>query len=241
MAARFDVPIRPLVELVRLGYFEVLTREGRSAADVAKTFGQSSRHMRSLAQRLQSDFFRAEKDVGIIREAEEVIAAHTPTDEELTARMPAHAPGEIAAAVEQLVATRRAERAEDGRLRIGHRYQVMASEQFHHRIDALNHYLDGVYRAVVQRLVFDDRGTAMIKTITFSARREDLARYLERLEGDLRRELAALEEAAAFDGVLEERFTIGLALAMAERERELEAARGEAPAEAPGARKKSSA
>ena len=92
-------------------------------------------------------------------------------------------------------------------------YNVLTSDQFKHRIDALNHHLDGMYRAVLHRLVFDDRVTSMIKTITFSAAPEDLRSFLDGLEGSIRREVAELEEAATFAGASSHRFTFGLTLA----------------------------
>ncbi len=100
----------------------------------------------------------------------------------------------------------------DGRLTISTKYVLLGSDKFVHRIDALNHYLDAATRAVVQRLVHDDRDTAMIKTISFGADQRALRSYLDRLEGDLRREIGGLDEAATFSGATE-RFTLAITLA----------------------------
>lgn len=216
MAARFHVPVRAIGELVRLGYYELLAKEGLSGAEIAQVFGQTSRHMRSLAQRLRSDFFSAETDVGILREVEEAVALHRPTRAQLAKLLPAAERAAIEAAVEQLLREERIEREADGHLQIGRRFVVMTSEGFAQRIDALNHHLDGLYRATVQRLVHDERRTTMIKTISFSARPEELEALLRRLEGELRRELAALEESAAFAGESSHRFTLGLSVSAAE-------------------------
>ena len=212
-AARFGVPIRTLSELLRLAYFEHLSRGGMPLAAIAQRFGQTQRHMRSLAQRLQGDFFRAERDVGLTREVEALVAERSPSAAELTRALPAWPAGEIDGAVSQLLAEQRIERGADGRLRTARRYVVLSSDEFHHRIDSLNHLLDGTYRAVLHRLVFDDRRTAMMKTISFSALPEQLVELIARLEGQLRRELAALDENATFQGQADQRFTMALTLA----------------------------
>ena len=105
---------------------------------------------------------------------------------------------------------------EAGLLILGSRYVVLTSDAFHHRIDALNHFLEGVYRAFLERLVFDNKNTAMIKTITFSANAAELKDFMSRLEGDLRRDLANLEEKAQFSGDDGERFTMSVTLAPTE-------------------------
>lgn len=217
MAARFDVPVRGIVELARLGYYEVLAKRGMTGADIARVFGQTPRHMRSLARRFRSDFFAAEIDVGLVREIEELVAAHQPQRCELVRWLPSVEPAAIEAALQRLLAEERVEDHE-GRLCIGRRYVVMTSEGFVQRIDALNHHLDGLYRATVQRLVHDERKAAMIKTITFSADPEELYAYLKELEGELRRRLAELEESASFRGASDHRFTLGLVVAAAEPE-----------------------
>ena len=68
MAARFHVPMRTLAELLRLNYFEVLRREGLSQTESGERLGQTARHMRTLASKLKSDFFTAEREVGLVRE-----------------------------------------------------------------------------------------------------------------------------------------------------------------------------
>jgi hypothetical protein len=217
-AARFQVPVRAIVDLVRLGYYEVLAKQGRSGAEVAGVFNQTPRHMRSLARRLASDFFMAETDVGIVREVEEAVASHRPTRTQLAKLFAAADRSAVDAAISQLIDEERIELQPDGHLQIGRRYVVMTSDGFHQRIDALNHHLDGVYRATIQRLLHDERKTAMIKTITFSARADELEAYLRRLEGELRRELATLEESAEFDAVSPPRFTLGISVSAAEVE-----------------------
>ncbi len=214
-AARFGIPIRALGELVRLAYFEHLSRSGMSVADIARRFGQTPRHMRSLAQRLKEDFFRAERDVGLAREVEALVAERSPGEDELVAALPAWEADEVRAAIAELVGEERIERDAGGRLHMARQYVVLRSDEFHHRIDSLNHLLDGTYRAVLHRLVFDDRETAMMKTLSFSALPEELMAFLKRLEGELRREVAALDESATFRGQAEQRFTMALTLAPA--------------------------
>lgn len=216
MAARFGVPMRTVSELVRLGYYEVLARDGASAESIAEQLGQSSRHVRSLARRLRSDFFSAETRIGLTREIEDRVAAKSPTERELRRSLGSYPTDAVTEAVENLLRDRRIERDERGNLKTGHRYVVLASDQLPQRVDALNHFLDGVYRAVLERLIHDERRTAMIKTITFTARAEELHAYLQRLEGDLRRELANLEESAAFSGAHARRYTLGLSVSALE-------------------------
>lgn len=93
------------------------------------------------------------------------------------------------------------------------RYVLLTSERFHHRIDALNHFLGGVTRAVTQRLLFDQDRSAMIKTISFTALPAQFREFLGDLEGYLRTRIAALEERAHFEGDTEQRYVLGVAAA----------------------------
>jgi hypothetical protein len=216
-AASFRIPIKPLLELVRLAYYEHLHRQGMSTEQIAAHFGQTSRHMRSLAQRLDSAFFDAERDAGLAREVEAFCATPRALDE-LIAQLPAWSDEQVRATVDRLLDERRLERGDDGRLRAARRYVVMREEQFHRRIDSLNHFLDAAYRAVQHRLVRDDRARAMMKTISFSATEADLRAWVERLEGDLRRDLATIDEAAEFAGQADHRFTLCFGLAPKDEE-----------------------
>jgi ParB-like chromosome segregation protein Spo0J len=213
VAARFRIPMRTISELLRLAYYEVLRREGLTQAEVGRRLGQTDRHMRSSAQKLRSDFFAAERDVGLVREVETLVAQKTPLRQELPGLMPSWSEREVQRAVDELIEEKRVTAAEDGRLAVGARYVLLASDQFHRRIDALNHFLDGLHQAVMHRLVYDEKRTAMIKTISFSASPAALEAFVTRLEGELRREIAILEEQAQFEGGSEHRFTLGLTLA----------------------------
>ena len=199
MAARIHVPMRTLSELVRLNYFEVLRREGLSQATIGERLGQTARHMRTLASKLKSDFFTAEREVGLVREVESEVARSSPTAKSLHSSLSGWPPGEIDEAVETLLGEGRIIKKK-ARLEIAPRYLVLSSDKFHHRIDALNHFLDGVTRAIAQRLIFEERDRAMVKTISFVARPGKLEELLRSLEANLRREIAVLEEDAQFEG-----------------------------------------
>ncbi len=199
MAARFHVPMRTLAELLRLTYFEVLRKEGLSQAAIGDRLGQTARHMRTLASKLKSDFFTAEREVGLVREVENEIARQSPTAKALSASLPAWPSEAVEGAIETLLGEGRVVR-DKARLRISPRYLVLSSEKFHHRIDALNHFLEGLSRAIAQRLIFEERDQAMLKTISFVARPTKLEELLRTLEANLRREIAVLEEDAQFEG-----------------------------------------
>jgi hypothetical protein len=211
-AARFRLPIKTLVELVRLAYFEHLARQGLSTAEIAARLGQTTRHMQSLARRLETDFFRAERAAGLVREVEAFVARGEPTDAEALSHFSSWPATDVAAAIALLLREERIERTERG-LRTAQRYVVMRTDEFHHRIDSLNHFLDGTYRAVLHRLLFDNQATAMMKTISFSALPDDLVRLLRRIEAELRVELGAMDERATFAGQADSRFTLVLASA----------------------------
>jgi hypothetical protein len=213
VASRFHVPMRTLAELVRLAYFEHLEHEGLTQAEIARRLGQTDRHMRSLARKLRADFFAAEHEVGIVREVENAVAARRPRREEVRLAFPNVAAPELDHALIVLEAEGRIELSPDGRLQAPARYHVLSSDKFHHRIDALNHFLGGMYSAVLHRLVFDERAGSMIKAITFSALPDSLNAFLLRFEGDLRREIATLEEEAQFAGQNDARYTLGMSVA----------------------------
>jgi len=208
MAARFHVPMRTLAELLRLTYFEILRREGLSQAAIGERLGQTARHMRTLASKLKGDFFTAEREVGLVREVENEIARSGPTARALYAAVPGWPPAEIDGAVDTLSAEGRIVKKK-GHFEIAPRYLVLSSEKFHHRIDALNHFLDGATRAIAQRLIFEERAQAMVKTISFVARPAKLEEMLRTLEANLRREIAVLEEDAQFEGE-GKRFVLGV-------------------------------
>lgn len=199
MAARFHVPMRTLAELLRLAYFEVLRREGLSQAAVGERLGQSDRHMRTLARKLKSDFFAAEAEVGLVREVESEVSKSSPTPKQLYASLPGWSEEEIERALATLIEEGRVVR-DRTRLKTAPRYLVLGSDKFHFRVDALNHFLGGVTQAILQRLIFEERDEAMIKTISFSARPARLMELLRELEANLRRDIAALEEDATFEG-----------------------------------------
>jgi hypothetical protein len=199
MAARFHVPMRTLAELLRLTYFEILRREGLSQTAIGDRLGQTARHMRTLASKLKGDFFAAEREIGLVRDVENEVARASPSLKALYASLPAWSSAELDQAVATLLAEGRIVKKK-GHLEISPRYLVLSSEKFHHRIDALNHFLDGVTRAIAQRLIFEERDHAMIKTISFVARPARFEELLRSLEANLRREIAVLEEDAQFEG-----------------------------------------
>jgi hypothetical protein len=217
-AATFNIPIRSLLELVRLGLFENLSHQGLSVADIAQRFGQTPRSMRSLAAKLRSDFFAAEQEIGLARAIEDAVAKHRPRRESLAELMPAWSASEVIEAAAMLEREGRIEETSDVRLVPSPQYTVLDSSNFKNRVDALNHHLDTTHRAVMHRLIFDDSKNAAVKTISFSATPEDLQRFFKRLEGDLRREIAELEERAEFVGDEKRRYSIGMALAPLEKE-----------------------
>ena len=223
MAARFHVPMRTLAELLRLTYFEVLRRQGLSQAAIGERLGQTARHMRTLASKLKGDFFTAEREIGLVRDVENEVARSSPSVKALYASTSAWPVEEVDRAVETLLAEGRIVR-DKARLKISPRYLVLSSDKFHHRIDALNHFLDGVTRAVAQRLIFEEREQAMVKTISFVARPARFEELLRSLEANLRREIAVLEEDAQFEGE-GRRYVLGVFAAKDE---------AEAPVSAPG-------
>ena len=99
---------------------------------------------------------RIAREIGLVREVESEIARSSPTLERLRASLPGWPEAAIERAVQTLLAEGRVTR-EKKRLLSSPRYLVLSSDKFHHRIDALNHFLGGVTRAVAQRLIFEER------------------------------------------------------------------------------------
>ncbi len=210
-ASRFRIPMRTVSELTRLAYYEHLRRDGLSQGAIGKRLGQTERHMRSLEQRLKGDFFEAEKDVGLVREVENELSRGARSREELSKSLSSWEVEEVEAAIDELIAEKRIEESEAGGLRLAKRYVLLTSDKFHHRIDALNNFLDAMYRGLTHRLVHDNRETAMLKTISFSAPREQLVAFAKELEAEIRLKIAALEEQGEFQGETE-RYALGLLL-----------------------------
>jgi len=212
IAARFGVPVRTLGELLKLAYFEHLRREqGLPHAAVAARMGQTERSMRSLEQRLRSDFFAAESEVGLLRSIEDALATEPRTPQALTSALSSWDGLQIQTAIQQLLDEQRIKREPGGVLGVSHRYMTLTSDAFHQRIDALNHHLDTLYQAVVQRLLLNRRRRTMIKTISFDASAAALEAFAERLAESLREDIGRLE-ASEHDGPVE-RYSLGVTLA----------------------------
>ncbi len=211
-AVRFSLPIRTLTELLRLATYEVLAERGLEINAIAERFGQTPRHVRSLRHKYDSDFFAAETEVGLPRAIEDLLTEGPRTARELAEHLPNVEPKQLSAALSQLESSQRIEPAEGDRWAISKGYVVLTSDKFHHRIDALNHHLDLVYQASMQRLVLDNSQTSAIKTISFVANSEDLNVALREVEGILRKQIADLEERARFAGE-GHRFSLGLSAA----------------------------
>jgi len=212
-AARFHVPVRTLVELLRLAYFELLIHQGLTQAQIARRFGQTERHMRSLAQRLRTDFFQAEHEIGLVREVENLIAARAVTESDIYKKLRAFPKAQLDEVIQLLLDEQRIVRNESAHLAIAAKYVLLSSAHFEHRIDALNHFLESVDQAILARLVFDDREEAMMKTISFSASPDNVRAFLRTLEGNLRRDIAELEEDATFAGQGARRYSLALSMA----------------------------
>ncbi len=213
VAARFRIPMRTLSELLRLAYFEVLRHEGLTQAEIGRRLGQTDRHMRSLAQKLRSDFFAAEREPGVMRELETIVAEKGPLPQELAGLLPSFSEFELKRALVELLAEKRVAAGPDGRLQVGARFVQLASDQFQRRIDSLNQFLDGLQQAVMHRLVYDQKQTSTIKTISFSANPAAVEAFIAQFEGTLRREVATLEEQARLDPGSAHQFTLGLTFA----------------------------
>jgi hypothetical protein len=210
-AARFGVPVRAVADLLRLAMYEELSNQGVPLNEIAERMGQTARNARSLRARLNDDFFAAEKQVGLAREIEDLVAERPLPQSALAARLSRVGANELDGAIAALVQQGRLELDAEGRLKLGKKYVVLSSERFHNRIDALNHHLATMYRSVIERLVTDNAETAMIKTVSFSARPAELGAFMKRLEGQIRQEVSTLEEAAEFEGG-ETRFSLGLCI-----------------------------
>jgi hypothetical protein len=208
LAERFRLPMRTMTDLVRLAYYEHLRERGLSNSEIALRLGQTERNVRSFGQRTRTEFFAAEREVGALRDVENAIAAGAVDVDAIAQHLPELDRGELDEALSHLQREGRIKRDAHGKWTASHEYVVLSSEKFHHRIDAVNHFLDTSYRAIVQRLVLDNRQDARVKTISFSAVPQLLQRFLQRLEGELRRDIADLEEQATFDGDENRRYGI---------------------------------
>jgi len=213
-AAHFRIPMRTMSELLQRTYYETLRQQGLSRREIGRRLAQTYNHMTSIERKLSSDLLATERDIGVVRAVEAIVAAQTPLEKELPELLPLLAAQDVERAVKELLEEKRIRREEDGRLQIGTRYMLLASDRFEQRIDVLDRLLAGLHQAAMHRLVYDDGQTSMLKTITFSASPEALEALIARFVVELRRELAALNADAQSEGVTQ-RFTFGIALAPA--------------------------
>lgn len=212
MAARFRIPVATLLDLVRVAYYETLRAQGLSQAEVGRRMGQTSRNMRLIASK-RAELFKEAEGAGAVRDVEALVAERMMLPSEVPAQLrPSYTSVEVLGAIKALLAEKRIEYDEDGRLQGTARYVSLTNDHFSERLKALHEHLDGVHQAVLHRLVFNQHRSVVLMTLTFRAKSASLDALIKRAEAQVQEELVLLEEDAARVGS-ERSFTVTVALA----------------------------
>lgn len=201
VAARFQIPMRSLSELMRMAYYAELREAGFPHNQIARRMDQTDRNVRYYALRHRENFFATELEPGLVREVEERVCQEQPNLVELKAAFPDSTERELSLALKSLLDQERITQRDDQRYELGAAHRgVSDGDAFKEQLDALEPTFGGLYHAVVQRLVHDLSVSARIRSITFNAQEAAVLSFMERFEGDLRKGVADLERAAALSG-----------------------------------------
>lgn len=171
----FRLPLKTVEELCRLAYFEELRRGGAvPQADVARVFGRSLRTVVQLEREYRDNFLAPEHEVERTRRIEDVLESG-PLDAAEVARRLGEDAAVIGCVLEGLAATGRVARDGDGRYVLNRAFVSLVRDDFAARIDGLNHQLDVVTAAVVERFLDGARPT-VARTLSFVGTPEDVER-----------------------------------------------------------------
>lgn len=201
LAARFNLTMSRVTELVQLAYFEELRRtHPQHLKDVARSLGVSLRTAASLSQRFKADFFRPETDVEPQRRITELLLGRSLQAEEIRAELADLSAEDVQRALDALVARNWVARDADGTHSVDVRLRSFVDADMSRRVDALNNQMAVLTDAVWARFVRGDEH-AVARTWVFAA---DPAAVLELMQftiQQLRHGVVDLEEAASAQDV----------------------------------------
>lgn len=216
IAARVEFPLKHLQDLLRTAYFaEYRRRYPRDLQAISDRLGVSLRTAGTLNRRMKDPAYSAENHEEPLRAITRALTGRPMTLSEIeeACNIPAE---ELDRLIQNLHALGWVERDDEGRQALTGALRVFVDEDQHRRVDAVGHQLEVVADSVWARFVKLNEAGAGARSWSFLARPEDAAASIERLNGMLRAEAVAMEE-AALDGRPEDQVRYVMTIAVAPR------------------------
>jgi Mn-dependent DtxR family transcriptional regulator len=218
VAARVEMPLHRLTDLLRTAYFlEHRRRHPRDLATVAEKLDVSLRTAGSLNRSLREDFYAPETRVEPLRLVTSALLEGPCSLDRLEVETGLDT-AEVRRTVHQLGQVGWVELDESGIVKLTGTLRSFVAEDVQRRVDAVNHQLAIIAESVWSTFVRQEQGKAGARTWSFAAKPEAVAEVLQRTFANLRAEAVALEEDALADGV-HHRFGITVAIAPLEDDR----------------------
>lgn len=199
VAASSRMPMKELLDLVELAYFEEVRRQHpRELGVVAQQLGLSLRSVGTLHRRLKDAFFAAERSFAPARRVCALLVSGARTLPDLAGAAPDLEPAQVRRALKDL-------EARGWVTRNGVRYALVArlrsyvDDQLNARIDALNNQMEIIASSVWARFVAGV-DTAIGRSWVFAARASDLTPFIDQTVRALRHGAIDLEESALAAG-----------------------------------------
>jgi Mn-dependent DtxR family transcriptional regulator len=218
VAARVEMPLHRLTDLLRTAYFlEHRRRHPRDLATVAERLDVSLRTAGSLNRSLREDFYAPETRVEPLRLVTSALLEGPCSLDRLEVETGLD-PAEVRRTVQQLVQVGWVDLDEGGTARLTGTLRSFVAEDTQRRVDGVNHQMAIIAESVWSTFVRHDHGRAGARTWTFAAKPAVVAEVLQRTFAALRAEAVSMEEDALADGV-HDRFGMTVAIAPLEEDR----------------------
>ncbi len=216
LAFRLRIPVDRITEMVTLAYLAEMRRNGLTLKESAVALGKSHRTVNSIARKLREGFLTPDREAGLPRRIEFLVAAQPHSRDELleALRTGLHGnatldPEHVSQAIDMLLAEGRIRPLADDPARYEPTsfYANLVRETLTRRMDGLNHLLEAVLDTVMARF-FDEDERAFARVLTFGAARDGAANLRQEVYDTLRLSTLDLEESAAAQGISGERYSL---------------------------------
>lgn len=195
VAAKANLPMGEVLDLLQLAYFEEMRRHHpRELSAIAERLDLSLRSVSTLNRRLKEAFFAAETQVQPARRIAAILLDGPKTIAELKRAAPEMGERSVKSAVDFLRGNGWVE-LEKRRYQLSSRLRSYIDESITRRIDGLNNQMDILAASVWRRFIEGD-DTAIGRSWVFAARPEDIRPFLEETVRKLRHGAIDLEEVA---------------------------------------------
>lgn len=200
LARRFRVPLKRLAQWLQIAYFHELRQQGLTLKEIADRLDVGMRKAAELSRQMKGQFCRPEFEHGLPRRIEFMLWAETLSRARIHQLMRTDGinEDEVEAAIDRLLEERRIRPVEGKKdvLTVTSTRARLVSPPWMARIDGLNNLVANLGRVTEDR-VLNQRPTALLRTLSFRLRPEDVVELRDLYETVLSPRLAELEKRAS--------------------------------------------